>query len=93
MPEFNGDVVAYLSKTIQYPAEAKKDNQQGRVIVKFVVNEKGGVEQTAIAKSSGNPLLDKEAVRVVNAMPAWKPGKKEGKPVKVYYYLPIKFTL
>jgi TonB family protein len=93
MPEFKGDLTKYLTTHIKYPEVAVKENRQGRVIVRFVIDKKGGVSHAAIVKSSADPLLDKEALRVVSAMPAWEPGKKEGKPVSVYYNLPITFRL
>jgi protein TonB len=92
MPEFTGNVNAYLASNIKYPEKARKANVQGRSVVKFVVDEQGRV-QDAMVEVKANPMLDAEAVRVVNSMPAWKPGMQKGKPVKVYYRIPVKFML
>ena len=93
MPKFNGDVTAWLQNHVQYPEAAHEAGITGRVGVKFVVNETGAVSNVEISKSSGNASLDAEAKRVVSAMPAWTPGKNNGTAVKVYYQLPITFTL
>ncbi len=92
MPEFPGNVNAYLADNIKYPEAARKANVQGRVVVKFVINEKGQV-QDALVEKSVNPVLDAEALRVVKSMPAWNPGTTKGTPVKVYYRIPISYTL
>ncbi len=94
-PQFVGGDVAlyeYLSKSIQYPAVAHENNIQGRVIVQFIVDEKGKVINPKIIRGV-DPSLDSEALRVVNAMPVWKPGLQKGKAVKVRYTLPINFNL
>lgn len=96
MPEFPGGqeaLIFYLKKSIRYPKECVKNNITGKVYVRFVVNEDGNISDTEIIKSSGNILLDEEAMRVVNSMPAWKPGKQQGKNVKVHFTLPINFSL
>jgi TonB family protein len=93
MPEFPGGsqaLVEWLSQNIRYPQEAVKNGIQGRVVVKFVVNAEGSVTDRTIVKSL-DPSCDAEALRVVSAMPAWTPGKKDGKAVAVYYFLPILF--
>ena len=92
MPEFNGNVVKYLSDNIKYPDAALKAGIEGRVVVKFVVNELGAVKNPIIMRGL-SPECDSEAVRVVSAMPNWKPGRHAGKPVSVYYNLPISFRL
>ena len=92
MPEFAGNVNSYLASNIKYPEQARKENVQGRTVIKFVVDEQGKV-QNAIVEKATNPVLDAEALRVVQAMPAWRPGALKGKPVKVYYRIPIMFTL
>ena len=63
---------------IKYPEEAYKDGAQGRVLLQFVISKKGVVKDVKVARSSGNELLDKEALRVVSMSPAWTPGKVEG---------------
>ena len=96
MPEFNGGfsaLVEYLIANIKYPDEAKKNNITGTVFVSFIVEKDGTISNTALLKSA-NPLLDAEALRVVSAMPNWKPGlNDDGKPVNVKFNLPINFTL
>ncbi len=92
MPEFNGSVNKYLSDNIVYPDAAREAGIDGRVVIKFVVSEDGSVTGAVVEKSV-NGSLDAEALRVVKAMPKWKPGKQNGKPVKVYYRVPVKFTL
>jgi periplasmic protein TonB len=95
MPEFPGGTEAlqrYIASSIKYPVIAQENGIQGRVFVSFVVSAKGSVEAVKIARGV-DPNLDKEAIRVVMAMPAWKPGKQRGKPVKVSYTVPINFVL
>ncbi|HEY5469626.1 MAG TPA: TonB family protein [Bacteroidales bacterium] len=95
MPMFPGGdpaLLTYISQNTVYPEVAKENNIQGRVIVRFCVTSKGGVSQVSILKGV-DPELDKEAIRVVNTLPAFKPGKQGGKPVPVWYMVPITFTL
>jgi TonB family protein len=82
----------FLSEAIRYPRKARKDKIEGRVIVKFVVNTSGTITNPEII-SSPSDLLSAEALRVVKSMPPWQPGKHDGKPVKVFYTLPINFKL
>lgn len=92
MPEPDFNLSKYLSEAISYPEKARAENIEGKVILKFVVNKKGKVGNIMVKKSA-SPELDAEAIRVVKGMPDWKPAKLNGKPVDVYYTLPIKFTL
>ncbi len=95
MPMFPGGDAAlliYISEHTNYPEVAKENNIQGRVIVRFCVTSKGGVSQVTVLKGV-DPELDKEAVRVVGTLPTFKPGKQGGKPVPVWYMVPITFTL
>ncbi len=95
MPEFPGGEEAlrkYIAQSVKYPVIAQENGIQGRVYVSFVVNTKGKVTDVKIARGV-DPNLDKEAIRVVNAMPEWKPGKQRGKAVKVSYTVPINFVL
>jgi len=95
MPMYPGgdvELLKYIAEHTQYPEVAKENNIQGRVIVRFCVTAKGGVSQVSILKGV-DPELDKEAIRVVNTLPAFKPGKQGGKPVPVWYMVPITFTL
>lgn len=96
MPEFPGGMnalVAYLSKNIKYPQDAQDQGVQGRVTVSFVVNKDGTVVDPEVMKSSNFASLDKEALRVVKAMPKWNPGKQRGKPVRVKYSVPVTFRI
>jgi protein TonB len=95
MPMFPGGepaLLAYIAEHTQYPEVAKENNIQGKVIVRFCVTSKGGVDKVSILKSV-DPELDAEAIRVVQSLPAFKPGKQGGKPVPVWYMVPINFTL
>jgi protein TonB len=95
MPEFPGGqsaLVDYLSKNIHYPTQAKEKQIQGKVIVRFTVNSIGKIENAIIARGVGSGC-DEEALRVVNAMPQWKPGRQNGKAVNVAFTLPINFSL
>jgi protein TonB len=95
MPMFPGGdpaLLQYIGEHTNYPEVAKENNIQGRVIVRFCVTSKGGVNQVSVLKGV-DPELDKEAIRVVQSLPAFKPGKQGGKPVPVWYMVPITFTL
>lgn len=95
MPEFPGGMdalMSYLSKNIKYPAQAQENNIQGRVIINFTVNKDGSIVDPEIKKSL-DPSCDKEAMRVIKAMPKWKPGRQHGKPVRVRYTVPVLFRL
>ena len=95
MPDFPGGVQAlmdYLSKNVRYPAEAHAIGAQGRVIVSFIVKKDGSISDTKVERSV-NPYLDKEAERVIAAMPKWKPGKQRGQAVNVKFSVPVSFKL
>jgi len=95
MPMFPGgdnELLKYIAANTIYPEVAKENNIQGRVIIRFCVTSKGGVSQVSVLKGV-DPELDKEAIRVVNTLPTFKPGKQGGKPVPVWYMVPITFTL
>lgn len=95
MPTFPGGEEAlfkFLGKEIKYPQMAVDAGISGTVYVNFVVDKDGKVKNAKIARGI-HAACDKEALRVVNSMPKWKPGKQRGKPVKVSYNLPIRFTL
>ena len=96
MPEFPGGQQAlfkYLAENVKYPVIAQENGIQGRVICQFVVEKDGKVSDIQVVRSSGEASLDKEAQRVINSMPKWKPGKQRGKPVRVKYTLPVNFRL
>lgn len=95
MPEFPGGETAmrkYLGKNIEYPQMARESGIHGRVFVTFVVEIDGRVTDIKVQRGIGGGC-DEEAIRVVKNMPRWKPGKQRGKPVRVQFNLPIKFTL
>jgi protein TonB len=95
MPMFPGgdtELMKYLSEHTIYPEVAKENNVQGRVIIKFCVTAKGGVSQVSVLKPV-DPELDKEAIRVVKELPPFLPGKQGGKPVPVWFTVPIYFVL
>jgi TonB family protein len=97
MPIFKGGdagLLEFIGKNTSYPEAAKKTNTQGRVLVAFIVDEKGKVGNAHVYNKSVSPELDAEALRVVNALPDFeKPGINKGKPVPVWFIIPINFTL
>lgn len=96
-PMFNGEDAGkfglWVFDQIKYPEEAYKIGAQGRVTLQFVISRKGDIKDVKVVKSSGNELLDNEAMRVVSMSPAWTPGKVEGKPVDVLFTFPVVFQL
>ena len=95
MPSFPGgeeELFKYLGKSIKYPQMAADAGISGVVYVTFVVDKDGKVKDAKVLRGIGGGC-DEEAIRVVKAMPPWKPGKQRGKAVKVQYNLPIRFTL
>jgi protein TonB len=95
MPEFPGGekaLLTYLRDNIRYPAMAKENDIEGTVYVQFVIERDGSVSGAKVAKGADR-MLNEEALRVVSAMPKWKPGKQRGQEVRVQYVVPIKFIL
>jgi protein TonB len=95
MPEFPGGeakLMEYLSNNINYPDQAMNARQQGKVQVKFVVNEDGSISNVMTTRGFGFGS-EQESIRVVSAMPRWKPGRNNGKAVKVWFQLPVIFRL
>lgn len=95
MPEFPGGIegmMKYLRENIKYPAEAKDTGASGTVYINFIVDTDGKIINSKILRGVNEPL-NNEALRVINTMPLWKPGKQKGKAVKVSYNLPIRFAL
>ena len=82
----------YLAKNIQYPERAVDNGIQGKVMVRFVVERDGSASQVETIKGV-DPELDREAVRVVKAMPKWKPGRQQGKAVRTRFIVPVVFRL
>ena len=95
MPQFpggHGKLFEYLSMNVRYPKEAEDKCLQGRVIATFVVEKDGSITNAKIVKSI-DPALDAEALRVINGMPNWTPGKQNGEPVRVKYTVPVTFRI
>ncbi|MDX8339563.1 energy transducer TonB [Draconibacterium sp. IB214405] len=94
-PEFPGGTRAlyqYINSHVRYPVIAQENGIQGKVYIKFVVDESGNVADAEVLRPV-ETSLDKEALRVINSLPRFKPGKQRGKPVKVYYNAQITFKL
>ncbi len=94
-PEYPGGwpaLLKFVGDNTRYPAEAQRNNIQGKVILKFVVNQDGSVDRIVVLRSIDS-LLDNEAVRVVKNLPRFKPGKQGGVPVPVWFTLPVTFRL
>lgn len=95
MPQFPGgpaELLKYIAKNLKYPVIAQENGIQGKVILRFVVNAQGHVENVKVLRSL-DPYCDKEAIRVVKSLPQWIPGKQNGRNVPVYYTCPIVFKL
>ena len=95
MPMFPGCPAAlkeYLAKNVKYPIPAQENGISGRVVISFVVETDGSITQVQVAKPV-DPLLDKEAARVVSSMPTWVPGQQNGQKVRVKYNVPVNFKL
>ena len=95
MPEFPGGeqaMMEFVAKNVIYPKEAIEKEIDGRVLVSFIVEKEGSINEVKVMKGIGGGC-DEEAVRVISAMPKWMPGKQEGKPVRVSYMMPITFRL
>lgn len=95
MPTFPGGdqaLLEYMAKNTKYPPLARENGLSGIVVVTFVVDERGNINNVQVLRGIGGGC-DEEAIRVVKSMPAWKPGKQRGMPVRVQYNLPFRFTL
>lgn len=95
MPEFPGGpekLLEYLNENLRYPEMARENDIQGRVYVQFVVEPDGSISNVEVIRSIGGGC-DEEAVRLVQNMPKFKPGKMNGYPVRVQYTVPVKFML
>ena len=85
-------MVKFLSENVMYPAIARANNIQGRVICQFIVNKDGSISDVTVVRSV-DPSLDKEAIRLIKSMPKWQPGEQRGKLVRTKFTLPISFRL
>ena len=95
MPDYPGGEIAragFLRDNLIYPTIAQENGIQGRVVCSFVVNQDGSIVDVQVVRGI-DPSLDREAMRVINSMPKWIPGKQRGKPVRVKFTLPIQFRL
>jgi TonB family protein len=95
MPQYPGgemELQKFIAMNTQYPEAAKSDKAEGRVIIRFIINRQGTVENPVVLKSV-HPALDNEALRVVSLLKGFTPGSQGGKPISVYYILPITFGL
>lgn len=95
MPQFPGgeeELMTFIKKNLRYPAIASENGIEGRVTIRFVVSKTGEVTNIEVLRGL-DPSCDKEAIRVVKAMPKWIPGKQNGKTVQVYFTLPITFKM
>lgn len=95
MPEYPGgmqELMTFLQENIKYPQSAQERKVEGRVIVQFVVEKDGTPAEFKVVRSI-DPALDEEALRVLKAMPKWKPGMQKGQPVRVKYTIPVSFKL
>lgn len=95
MPEYPGGMeklMEFLRTSVKYPVQAQKSKIEGRSVIGFVVETDGSISNVSVTKGS-HPLLDSEAIRVVNEMPKWKPGMIKGNPVRVKFNLPVYFKL
>ena len=97
MPSFpggEGELSKFLQKNINYPQMEREEGIAGTVYVTFVVDKEGKINDVKTLKGvKGGPGLEKEALRVINSMPPWKPGKQQGRSVRVQFNLPIRFSL
>jgi protein TonB len=92
MPEFSGNLFQYLQNKIQYPYAARDMGTSGTVVLQFIVEKDGAINDIKVLKSVADGCTE-EAIRVVKSMPRWKPGKNHGEPVRVLFNLPVKFTI
>lgn len=93
MPSFpHGNVQKWIAQNVKYPVIARENGIQGKVYIQFVIEKDGSITDVKVVRGVDSSL-DKEASRVINMMPKWKPGKQRGKPVRVSYTLPINFQL
>lgn len=94
-PEFPGGVQAmykFLAQNVKYPSAAARANVTGRVFTTFVITKEGEIKDITVLKGVGFGI-DEEAIRVISAMPRWRPGKQDGKPVHVRFRMPIAFEM
>ncbi len=86
------NLMLYIRENMEYPEEAKEDGVQGRVFIKFIVRKDGSIDNINVTRSL-DPLLDKEAIRLVENMPNWIPAQNQGRIVNSFFTIPILFRL
>lgn len=95
LPEFPGGIVQFmkwLTRNLRYPSTAQSQRIQGKVVISFIVNKDGSIASPTIVHSI-DPLLDREALRVIKMMPPWKPGLQDGEPCRTMIAIPVNFQL
>lgn len=95
LPEFPGGITEFmkwLTQNLRYPEKARSSKIQGKVVVSFIVNKDGSIASPKVQKSV-DPLLDREALRVIRMMPHWKPGIMDSKPCRTMFAIPVVFSL
>ena len=95
LPEFPGGIVQFmkwLTRNLRYPPTAQSQRIQGKVVISFIVNKDGSIASPTIVRSV-DPLLDREALRVIKMMPSWKPGLQDGEPCRTMIAIPVNFQL
>ncbi len=93
MPEYQGKLTDFFIKNVKYPQEAMEQNVEGKVVVKFIIDEMGQATNMEVITENANPLLAQAALDAMDKMPSWTPGEIDGEPVKVQMYLPFSFKL
>lgn len=91
-PGGQAEMYKWLQNTVEYPKEARKNNIQGKIIVRFIIEKDGSIDGITVVRGV-NELLDAEAIRIAKAMPKWSPAKLKGKIVRSYVALPVVFKL
>jgi protein TonB len=94
-PSFPGGIDAwnkYLAKNLRYPYDAVQNNSQGIVFVRFVIEPDGSITSPTVMRGVSKDI-DAEAIKVISKSPKWNPGIQNGKPVRVYYTVPVRFSL
>ncbi len=95
MPEYPGGIIGlkrHIAENLIYPKDAREQNIQGTVFLRFEVTKTGEIGKVEIQKGA-HSILDSEAIRVIKSLPKFKPGMKDGKPVNIWYSMPITFQL
>ena len=92
MPEFSGNIFKYLRDNLKYPKIAIENHTSGTVVLQFVVEKDGSIDNVKILNPVADGCTD-EAIKAVRSMPKWNPGKNHGEPVRVLFNLPVKFSI